>query len=257
MKSKIQNGFTPLEISRPWMNVKSLMGFTLIELLVVIAIMGVLAGILLPTLNKAKERAGRAVCAGNLKVIGEALTMYSIDVGRIPPGTGPGSRFAGNYLKRTPGGTVRLNGLGYFYNDPNLTVTIDDYIEDLAVFACPSSNYARDAKKIKEDWNADNETVCAYIYRAQAGYSPLNMPDRNFWNLADVKPAMVMDYNLVTTSEYNHQNEYVNILFKNGNVKGVQNIDDNASADLDDKILTLETLINSERDRVFENADDQ
>lgn len=70
---------TPRHPSRP---VRS--GFTLVELLTVIGIIALLIGILVPSLQRARDQAKRAVIMGTLKSVGGNLEMFHNDFGQYP-----------------------------------------------------------------------------------------------------------------------------------------------------------------------------
>jgi prepilin-type N-terminal cleavage/methylation domain-containing protein len=54
-------------------------GFTLVELLVVIAIIAILATLLMPTVQRARELANQASCTANLNGIGKAVAMFAAE----------------------------------------------------------------------------------------------------------------------------------------------------------------------------------
>jgi len=103
-----------------------LRAFTLIEMLVVIAIISILAGMLLPALASARERARIANCKANLSQIGKAVYLYSEQNGEFYP------YYESSYTDSAllPDELPATDALALLY---------PDLIPTIATFKCPST----------------------------------------------------------------------------------------------------------------------
>ncbi len=136
--------------------------FTLIELLVVIAIIAILAGMLLPALNRSREQSRVAKCAANLKTLGTAMILYADDYdGDI---YGVSHKFNGGVDK-----------------SPNMDTNLFEYTKTKNVFVCPSDNVGRNGKGEK----ATASYAVSYVY--STAYPSMQLKLHRF-----TKPSSVM-----------------------------------------------------------------
>ena len=115
--------------------------FTLIELLIVIAMIAILAAMLLPALNQARERAKSIHCSSNLKQLGAYMLMYvDQNAGIIPS-------HDGNLATESNAFAGKWQDVLYRFANPNAIAGDCKFLRDAgngleyptAPFACPSS----------------------------------------------------------------------------------------------------------------------
>ena len=145
-------------------------GFTLIELLVVIAIIAILAAMLLPALQQARERAQTIKCANNFIASGKALAAYATDHQDQFP-----IRHGISFMQKGKKGPVKMDDYWPGLTEGMVYGSIGRKTMKTSPYVCPSAQ-ASAATDSGNWWEASNfYCTQGYNIRFQSGYSLRSM----------------------------------------------------------------------------------
>jgi prepilin-type N-terminal cleavage/methylation domain-containing protein len=181
--------------------------FTLIELLVVIAIISLLVSILLPSLNRAKELARRAVCSVNQRTMVLASVMYADEYNEeyLPYGGG------WNYMLDTAHGPWGgLFDTGLIPGAENAADRTAPGVADVAF--CPSQETPAFMQS-EENGAANNNSSFMARYHFPPGPSAMSVQ-----KISDLPSHSEIIADVFIYSSYTHENEGVNVGSLDGSV---------------------------------------
>jgi prepilin-type N-terminal cleavage/methylation domain-containing protein/prepilin-type processing-associated H-X9-DG protein len=162
--------------------------FTLVELLIVVALLGVLVGLLVPAMQKAREAANRNTCQNNLRQIAAALHNYHDEQGAFPAGYIASGPYVDGATDTSPGwgwGAMILPyvELGRVYEALNLSLPIEAPENAravktvLSVYRCPSDVWPTDTFPINDGLGNTLATVAPSSYAGCVGNDESEVTD--------------------------------------------------------------------------------